>query len=234
MKRLIVLAMALVLVAAVTVAAEEESTYRIYLKNRNTDTFLKAFEDYEAQRADTVDYNATVILAYLHLLEMERNLDMLTANLDSLPNKGKFSCANILLELGRYDEAIEIYKILNEKTPKWSCPWRHLGEAYWRLGQLDDAVMALEKAIETRETHYDAYVMLADVLRDRGDFARALETLEKGFTYYGKDIEDPDEEVDNLDVHFLYLDLLEKNGMTERAAKERALIEKMAPGDERL
>lgn len=234
MKRVAIVIAAILLVGAGASVAEEESPYRIYLNDKTQENFLTALEHYEALRADSVNHNATVVIAYLHMLEMERNLEMLTENIDELPNKAKFSCANIQLEMGRYDDAIEIYKMLNEKTPKWSCPWRHRGEAYWKKGDLDNAIMSLEKAIETRETHYDAYVMLAEVLRDRGDYARALETLEKGFTHYGKDIEDPEEEVNNLDVHFLYLDLLEKNGHTERAAKERALIEKMAPGDERL
>ncbi len=234
MRKSIVALIAVVLVVSGAARAQEKSMFRIYLDDRTPDNFIKAFESYESQRKDTMSYDATVTLAYLNLMELEKNLDLLGANVENLGNRSKFQYANILLELERYDEAIDLYCQLNVKAPKWSCPWRHKGEAYWKKKDYADAVEALEKAIETRETHYDAYVMLARVLRDMGDNARALDVLEKGLTYYGKDIEDPEEEVNSLDMNFLYLDLLEKNGMTEKHRKLLEKIRRIAPDDERL
>jgi tetratricopeptide (TPR) repeat protein len=234
MKRLLVLAVISCIALAGTVSAKEKSLFSVYLDEKSPENFVKAFEAYEAQREDSLDFNATIVLSYLHLIELEKNLELLKENVDGLKNKNMFQYANILLELGRYDDSIEIYKVLNEKMPKWSCPWRHRGEAHWKKGELGLAVMSLEKAIETRETHYDAYVMLAEVLRDMGRFEEALETLEKGITYYGKDIEDPEEEVNTLDRHFLHLDLLVKCGETERYKEQLEMIKKIAPEDERL
>jgi len=234
MKKLLVLSLILILTFGATASAKEKSTFRIYLDDKTSENFMKAFEDYEGQRADTMNYQATIVLAYLNLLELEKNLDILGDNIDDLKSKHKFQYGNILLELGRYDEAIEIYEMCNKDTPKWSCPWRHRGEAYWKKGDYGMAVMALEKSIETRETHYDAYVMLAEVLRDMGKYEKALETLELGLTYYGKDIEDPEEEVNTLDMYFLRLDLLQKNGEMEKYKEQLAKIKEMAPEDERL
>ena len=103
-----------------------------------------------------------------------------------------------------------------------------------KKGELADAVTALDKAIETRETHYDAYVMLAEVYRDLEEYETALATLEKGLTYYGKDIEDPEEEVSTIDVYFLHLDLFDKCGKTEEYKELYEKIKKIAPDDERL
>jgi tetratricopeptide (TPR) repeat protein len=165
---------------------------------------------------------------------MEKNLGKLEEGLDDLSNKNKFSYANILLELKQYDESIAIYKMLNEKTPKWSCPWRHRGEAYWKKKDYDNALMCSKKAIETRETHYDAYVQLAGIENEMGRCKDALATIEKGLTYYGKDIEDPEQEVSSVDVHFLYLDILKKNDKMEKFEKILGILKEKAPEDERL
>lgn len=220
--------------AAGSAQAKEKSLFSKYLSDRTTERFVAAFNHYELQRADTVNHQATIILVYLYMMEMNRNLDMLKADCDNLSSKQKFQYANIMLELEKYDDAIEIYKKLNTDKPKWSCPWRHRGEAHWKNGELDEAVASLEKSIETRETHYDAYIMLADVLADMEKYEKALNTLEKGLTYYGKDIEDPEEEVNTVDMNFLYLDLLERNGKIEKAAEIREKLEGLVPDDERL
>ncbi len=234
MKKFLILAVAIAILLPGAASAKEPSLFSIYLKDRTPENFLKAFEHYESQRADTADYGAATVLAYLSLIELEKNLEILEENISELTNKNQFSYGNILLELDRYDEAIAIYDVLNEKSPKWSCPWRHKGEAYWKQGELASSVMALNKAIETRETHYDAYVMLAEVYNDLDECETALETLEKGLTYYGKDIEDPEEEIANIDVAFLHLELLEKCGDKDEYNKLLEKVKRLYPDDERL
>ena len=234
MKKFFILAIALAIILPGVASAKDPSLFSIYLKDRTTENFVKAWEHYESLRADTANYSAAVVLAYLSLIELEKNLDILEENEAELKNKTLFSYGNILLEMDEYDEAIAIYDILNEKSPKWSCPWRHKGEALWKKGDLDGAVVALDKAIETRETHYDAYVMLADVYNDLDECEKALATLEKGLTYYGKDIEDPEEEVANIDVAFLHLELLKKCGSKDDYEKLLEKVQRLYPDDERL
>ncbi len=234
MRRLLMIVIAAALIVPAAVSAKDPTPFSKFMKDRTTENFLEAFRHYENARADTADYGAAVVLAYMSLIELEKNLDILEENIGDLTKKNLFGYGNILLELGRYDEAIAIYDTLNQQSPKWSCPWRHKGEAMWKKGDLDDAVAALSKAIETRQSHYDAYVMLAEVYNDRGECEKALKTLEKGLTYYGKDVEDPEEEVSSLDVSFLHLELLKKCG--DRADYDELFekLSKIAPGDERL
>ncbi len=98
---------------------------------------------------------------------------------------------------------------------------------------LVQAEVALKKSIEVRIEHYDAYVMLAEVQELMGKNGEALATLETGFTYKGKDIEDPDEEVSDPDVQFLYLRLLKANDMQNEYEQQKKKLEKSAPEDER-
>ncbi len=212
----------------------ESSPFQDYYADPNISSFENAFKHYSAQLAENEDEdNARLMLSYLYLIELERMLEQFETRVDSLSQKFQFQYANLLLELRKYDEAIETYEVLNASFPNCSCPWRHKGEAYFKSNDLVHAETALQKAIETREEHYDAYVMLAEVQELMGKNDEALATLETGFTYKGKDIEDPDEEVDDLDVQFLYLRLLKANDRQNDYEQQKKKLEKSAPDDER-
>lgn len=234
MRSRLVLTLVIAALAAAGAEAQEKSPFRVYLDERTPENFIAAYEHYEQMRGDTVNHGAAVVLGYLAMYEMQRNLDLLEEHAADLSTRQKFQYANILLALERYDESIELYTQINEASPRWSCGWRHRGEAYWKKGELEKAVECLEKSIETRETHYDAYVFLAKVLRDMKRYPEALETLEKGLTYYGKDIEDPEEEVASVDVAFLHLDLLEKCGLAEKHRELYKKVKQKYPDDVRL
>jgi len=214
---------------------EEPNPFQIYFKDPSFETFQKAFESYSSQLSDNAeDNNSRLMLSYLYMIEMERMLGQLEARIDSLAPNIKFQYANLLLEIGKYNECIEIYEDLNAEYPDWSCPWRHKGEAYFKSDELEKAESALKKAIETRAEHYDAYVMLAEVQEAMEKYTDALATLKTGFSYKGKDIEDTESEVGDLDVQFLYLKLLKANNMQKEYEEQRMKLEKAAPEDTRL
>ena len=152
-----------------------------------------------------------LMLAYLYYIQLENTLKDMETDLPEMNNRTKFQYANLLLTLNRFDESIKVYDQLNEEVPDWSCPWRHKGEAYFKAGDLVQAEIALKKSIETRIEHFDAYVMLAEVQKEAGNYKEALETLETGLTYKGKDIEDPEEEVDMDELEILHQELIELN-----------------------
>jgi tetratricopeptide (TPR) repeat protein len=235
MKKLLVLAISLCLMApALAAQEEEESPFQIYLNDQTPGKFIKAYNAYSAQLGDSADYSAAAMLAWLNYYEIERMLETLKENEAKLSVMNKFQYANLLLDLARYDEAIPLYEQLNEETPEWSCPWRHKGTALWKKGELEAAAKSLEMAIETRKTHYDAYVILAHVYNDMQKYKKAAATLETGLSYYGKDSEDPEREMTNLDVQFFYLDLLKKTGETAKHKAQFEKLQKLAPDDARL
>jgi tetratricopeptide (TPR) repeat protein len=236
MKKLFVLALVLCLTAPAFAAAQEKppSPFQIYSKDQTPENFVNAYDAYNAQLKDTMNYGTVAMLGWLSYYELERNLEVLKANTDKLTDMNKFQYANILLELGRYDEAIPLYAQINEHNAKWSCPWRHKGTALWKKGELDAAAKSLEMAIETRKTHYDAYVILAHVYNDMKEYKKAAATLETGLSYYGKDSEDPEKEMTNLEVQFFYLDVLKKAGEKAKYKEQHEKLLKLVPDDERL
>ncbi len=206
-----------------------ESGFKQYIENPCFENFYQAMNYYA--NLDEQDFSGNLMLSYLYSMEMERNLEILAANIDSLSSKTRFSYANLLLDLNRFEKSIQIYNSLNEEYPNWSCPWRHKGEAYYKWGKLAEAEIAALKAIEAREDHFDAYVMLAEIRRDAGKPEQALETLEKGIEYFDEDTE---EEVEIIDVKFLHLELLKLNQQTEKYQILKKELLELAPNDERL
>jgi hypothetical protein len=83
----------------------------------------------------------------------------------------------------------------------------------------------LLKAVETRPTHYDAWVWLARVQRDMGRRREALGSIRKAFENKGKDVEDPEQEVAAGEDVKLLDEILILNGIKPgKLAKERGRI----------
>ncbi len=197
--------------------------YQEYSEEPNNENFLKAVNFYNSniENDEEADTNR-LILSYVYLTALENNIDYFQTNSDELNKGTKFQFANnVLLSMGKYEAAIEIYESLNETLPQWSCPFRHKGEAYFYLGDFENAEIALKKAIETRIEHYDAYIWLAEVQIELEKYKEALDTFELGIFYKGKDSEDPEEEISNEDEEFLKFKLLFYNKKYKEAKLQR-------------
>ncbi|HOH46255.1 MAG TPA: tetratricopeptide repeat protein [Candidatus Cloacimonadota bacterium] len=141
---------------------------------------------------------------YVLNLETERVIDGLLAEADSLPAGQRFSLGNVLMGMEKLDQAVALYDAINRDYPNWSCPWRHKGEAYYKMGEYEEAVAALTQAIATNRDHVDAYIWMAYALNELGQYAQALENLEHALSLDpddGGEHEDeaiPDEQVQAL------------------------------------
>ena len=205
MKKIIFSIIVVVLVTLLLAEEHNENElFMIYQQDQTFENFQKAIEHYNSNSENAEDCNSAFMLSYLYVMELDNNLEILKDNLDSLNTRTKFSYANLLLELGKLDESIAIYEKLNEDVPKWSCPWRHKGEALMKQQNYKDAEIATIQAIETREDHFDAYIQLARIQKELGEYDAALQTLKNGMQYKDADLED---EVTNEEVELLKVEL---------------------------
>ncbi|MDA3813686.1 MAG: hypothetical protein PF570_05465 [Candidatus Cloacimonetes bacterium] len=205
MKKIVLLIVAMFLFNMLLAEEHNENElFMIYQQDQTFENFQKAIEHYNSDSENAEDYNSTLMLSYLYTMELDNNLAILNDNLDSLNTRTKFSYANLLLELGKLDESIAVYEKLNENVPKWSCPWRHKGQALLEQKNYKDAEIATRQAIETREDHFDAYLQLARIQKNLGEYEAALQTLENGMQYEEADLE---EEVTNEEVELLKAEL---------------------------
>ena len=210
-KSILVLLISTVLFISLGGAGHDNSEYenfQAYNEDPTAENFQKAYDYYSTQEDD----NSAILQAYLHWMELNKVIDKLDSNVDSLDTATGFQYANLLLEIGKNEQAIDIYDKLNAETPNWGCPWRHKGEAYWNMKNYTASETALLKSIEVRKNHYDAYVMLAEVYNEQGKHEDALKTLEEGLQYAPENPEYSEDEEFEDNVGKLHKELLEKCG----------------------
>lgn len=172
--------------------------YDVYIKDQTQENLVELI-DYMANDDEKSHYSS-VILGSVYLHELDKQINLLEANRDSLSYQELFGYANLLLDAKRFQESIEIYNILNNAAPAWSCPWRHKGEALLKMGNLEEAEEATKKAIESREDHFDAYIQLAKIQKAMGKYEVALQNLEQGLKYQENDHEGEVQESDIIEL----------------------------------
>ncbi|MFO7895719.1 MAG: hypothetical protein R6U84_02150 [Candidatus Cloacimonadales bacterium] len=184
MKKFLIVLISAFLVSSLMAATHEpeaESEFAAYQAEQNQENFIAAANNfYQAIAEDKDSQQAQIMLGYLLSMELERNLAAIAEQAESLDTGLKFNYANLLLSLNRFEESLVIYDQLNADFGQWSCPWRHKGEAYLKMGQLGKAEEATQISIDVREDHYDAYIQLAEVQKLLGKNATALKSIEKG------------------------------------------------------
>jgi len=188
----------------------QESPVTLYLQNQNLETYKQAVNYLiQIDKEGNSGMQAKLNLAYISNLESLRLMELAKADMDNLKPGERFALANLYLERDKYDDAISIYNLLNEATPKWSCPWRHKGEALYKSGNYDAAKKSLEMAIETNKEHYDAYLWYAKTLYELKDYKNALRALETAFDLT-EELEDSeyDQVIPEEEINQLYQELL--------------------------
>jgi tetratricopeptide (TPR) repeat protein len=146
-------------------------------------------------------------MAYIAENEVSRLLNDLDSIKAELSTGELFTLANIYLSRSEYKHAVALYDSLNEAYPKWSCPWRHKGEAYYRLKDFNEASAALQQAIATNAKHYDAYIWMAMTLKELGQYSAALKHLDKALELSPDAEQSEDDALSQAQIQSLYKEL---------------------------
>lgn len=187
-----------------------------FYKTTNNASFLSARVKLERLLAK-YPKNVTVkmFLGMLYNMKAQSIADDLSKRTDINP-KSFFQIGNLFLAQNRYAEAVDCYKKVVKAYPKWSCPHRHMGEALMKMNKDDEAIVALEKSVETRKNHYDAYVWLAKVLVKVGKYDKAEKNLKTAVAVAKKNGICTDEageaEASMADVYSLYAQIYKATG----------------------
>lgn len=202
----------LFLLGLVTLWADENAAdpVKAYLESPDISGFQAAVAQLSTQLGnENSDFRARLYLHHLCDLEARRMLDGLIADADSLAPGERFSLANYLLGKEEYQAAVKLYDAINEDLPNWSCPWRHKGEALYKLEDYQRAMTALEQAIATNQNHYDAYIWMARAQKELGLYPEALANLDKARKLNPGEEGHEDEEIPAEDIDKLYKELQE-------------------------
>ena len=202
----------LFLLGLVTLWADENAAdpVKAYLESPDISGFQAAVAQLSTQLGnEDSDFRARLYLHHLCDLEATRMLDDLIADADSLAPGERFSLANYLLGKEEYQAAVKLYDAINEDLPNWSCPWRHKGEALYKLEDYQRAMTALEQAIATNQNHYDAYIWMARAQKELGLYPDALANLDRARKLNPGEEGHEDEEIPAEDIDKLYKELQE-------------------------
>lgn len=191
----------------------ETTPLNAYFETPEAATFTAAYNfcaDKLAQHPEQVTYK--ILMANLAVMESQRLAEEIYPQVDSLQTGAKFQFANLLLAQNEFEKAIAIYDKLNQNTPKWSCPWRHKGEALFNLKRYEEAEVSLTQAIETNTEHYDAYVWMAKTQNNLGKYKEALKNLETAINLNPEAEASEDAAITEENIQALHQDLLKKTG----------------------
>ncbi len=184
---------------------------REYLNEPGLETFSAAMTYLaQMQAKDPTNRRVELQAAYFAGLEAKRIMETAKEKLESLNAGDKFLMGNILMALDRLPEAVEIYDQIILDNPDWSCPWRHKGEALFKMKNYKAAAKALDKAIETNKQHYDAYVWAAFNLYELKKYKQARQYLETAFSLNAEADGHHDEEIPGEKIRDLYEKLKKK------------------------
>ena len=87
---------------------------------------------------------------------------------------------------GRYDEAVTLFALYNERRP--SNPWGHymLGMSAWKSGRYDTAEVAFKEAVALDSTLVKGYLNLARVLIESSRPTEAITTVDRAIAIGGE------------------------------------------------
>lgn len=208
MKNLLILIVMMMMMGALLSAEAPADPVKQYLNAPDYTSFRAAVEHLNAQMKPEGDnFRTRLYLHYICDLEATRILDDLMENSASLAPGERFSLANFLLGKEDYKTAVKLYDAINTDLPNWSCPWRHKGEALYKMGDFQSAMSALEQAIATKLDHYDAYIWMAKTQKELGLHKEALANLEKAMTLDPDEEGHDDEEISEEDIQKLFKEL---------------------------
>lgn len=92
---------------------------------------------------------------------------------------GQSQLATALLAQSRFVEAAEVLKRALVLKPGWNELLFNLGYACAKLGLLDEAIRHFRAALQAAPAYLDTYVLLADLLQQRGDLTEARQLLHR-------------------------------------------------------
>lgn len=107
-------------------------------------------------------------------------------------------CGELLVQLGRFDEAFELYRQASALDPLSSAIGSDIGLAWYFAGDYDRAITELRKSIEADPTFSRTHQYLARVYAHVGRYADAVDAQQEGWLLAGDDPEDVAQRIDGL------------------------------------
>ena len=118
-------------------------------------------------------------------LQAEAGGFLLTENVRvSAEARADYDNALHLLEARQYDQGIALLLKVTQKVPQAAAAYVDLGIAYGRLGDLDNAMVNLKRAVELDSRQLVAYNELGIIYRRKSDFSAARDSYQRALEIF--------------------------------------------------
>ncbi|MCP5112504.1 MAG: tetratricopeptide repeat protein, partial [bacterium] len=121
-----------------------------------------------------------------------------------------FRLGVIALTKGQNAEAVEHFRHELGRNPVHPMAWHYIGDAYFRLGKLKEAIAPLERAIRLNLRNAPSYLLIANVYSRQGEFHLAENAVQQALSL------DPR----NYEAHFLLARIYQKTNRRELAKQQ--------------
>jgi arylsulfatase A-like enzyme/lipopolysaccharide biosynthesis regulator YciM len=180
---------------------------------------LKRAVDMGSERAPLHNLMAECYLALKQLDAAEREVRRALEMSPELPT-AQFNLALVMEERGDLPRAIEAYTKEIANAPRSFMAHFNLAKLYGKTGQPSAMMEHFEKAVEINEQFAIGYLYLAKANLDKGDVDAALRLATKGVTI------GPERSMAPFG-HFLLVDIYNRLGRSQEAARELALARRL-------
>jgi tetratricopeptide (TPR) repeat protein len=126
-------------------------------------------------------------------------------------SRARYELANCYLELGKFEDALELYRQYLADEPDSPRAFFGIGRCCWFLNRWDEAGEAFREVLRRRPDHLDALSQLAYIYEEHGtpdDLSQAMELLQRAAQLDPK----------WYDLHFRMAKILKALGQDQRAA----------------
>jgi arylsulfatase A-like enzyme/tetratricopeptide (TPR) repeat protein len=195
---------------------------KIYAEKKEFQGALDLLEravDLGSERAPLHNLMAECYLTLKQLDQAEREVRRALEMNTELPT-AQFNLALVLEERGDLPRAIEAYTKELVNAPRSFMAHFNLAKLYGKTGQPSQMIEHFEKAVEINEQFAIGYLYLAKANLDRGDVDAALTLARKGVSL------GPERSMAPFG-HFLLVDIYNRLGRSQEAAKELALARRL-------
>jgi tetratricopeptide (TPR) repeat protein len=127
-------------------------------------------------------------------------------------SRARYQLANCYLELGKFEDALELYRQCLADEPDSPRAFFGIGRCCWYLNQWNEAGEAFREVLRRRPDHLDALSQLAYIYEEHGkpaDLSQAMELLERAAQLDPK----------WYDLHFRMAKIFKALGQDQRAAQ---------------
>ncbi|MEA1984722.1 MAG: tetratricopeptide repeat protein [Euryarchaeota archaeon] len=155
----------------------------IFYHRKQYDRALECY-DKALENADTLHFPFPRY-SFLNLFPTPRIKDN---NAEILYCKG-----NTLFEMGRYEDALEVFEAALETRSQFVEAWQSIGNTRLKLGKQNAAHSAYECVLQLDPTNVDAWRSKGDLLSDMGQMEKAEDAYERSHRYSTEEEEEEEE-----------------------------------------